>query len=137
MRIILDTNIWVSFLIGKRLAFLKSFFEHPDIEIYYCDELEREFIDVTHRDKIRKYVDKKQIHRVHQLMICHCQRCEIKRDCNIPIRDDKDAFLLTLCDAVQADYLISGDSDLMTLRQHNQTRILDFGSVLAIIGESI
>lgn len=137
MRIVFDTNIWVSFLIGKRLAVFQTFFERPDIEIYYCDELEREFLDVAHRDKIIKYVDEMQIQRVYQLMINYCHRCGIKRNCEILVRDAKDAYLLLLSDAVHADYLISGDADLTALGQHNQTRITDFGSALAAIGKPI
>ena len=132
MRIIFDTNIWVSFLIGKRLSVLQSLFENPDIEICYCSELEREFLDVSHRDKIKKYVDERQIQRVHQLMIKCCRRFKISPLCELPIRDAKDAYLLTLSDAVRADYLITGDADLMAVGQHNQTRIVDVGHALIL-----
>ena len=43
-----------------------------------------------------------------------------------------DAYLLTLSDAVRADYLITGDADLMAVGQHNQTRIVDVGHVLIL-----
>lgn len=58
MRIVFDANIWVSFLIGKRLSVLQPLFKNPDIEICYCAELEQEFLEVSHRDKIKKYVDR-------------------------------------------------------------------------------
>ena len=57
MRIIFDNNIWISFLIGKRLAALRSAFTRQDVEIYFCDELEHEFLDVARRPKIQKYVN--------------------------------------------------------------------------------
>lgn len=60
MRIIFDNNIWISFLIGKRLAALRQAFVRNDIEVYYCIELEREFLDVSHRPKTLKYVDDRQ-----------------------------------------------------------------------------
>ena len=82
MRIIFDNNIWISFLIGKRLAALRSAFSRADVEIYYCDELEKEFLDVAHRPKILKYVDEQQIERVHQLMInvCHYGKAPVMSD---------------------------------------------------------
>ena len=39
MRIVFDNNIWISFLIGKRLAALRQAFIRNDIEVYYCNEL--------------------------------------------------------------------------------------------------
>lgn len=35
MKIIFDNNIWISFLIGKRLAELRTVFTRQDIEIEY------------------------------------------------------------------------------------------------------
>lgn len=133
MRIIFDTNIWVSFLIGKRLAFFRSFFECPDVEIWYSVELELEFLDVANREKIRKYVDEKQIERVHQLMINSCYRCEINVHKELLVRDPKDAYLLALSDSVCADYLITGDADFKDIRQHNQTRIIDVGAAFLLL----
>ena len=133
MRIVFDTNIWVSFLIGKKLLALQSFFERSDIEICYCAELEREFLDVSHREKIVKYVDEKQIQRVHELMTNHCHCYELKGRNKPFVRDPQDAFLLALSDAVCADFLITGDADLKDIRKHNQTKIVDFETALGIL----
>ena len=126
MKIVFDNNIWISFLIGKRLAELRPVFSRMDVEIYYCDELEREFLDVAHRPKILKYVDEKQIERVHQLMVGTCHHEKIEKLDATPVRDPKDVYLLGLSDAVKADYLVSGDSDLLELKVFHQTKIVDF-----------
>lgn len=54
MKIIVDTNLWISFLIGKRLSLLKKLLTNSDITVYVCDELIQEFKDVSQRGKIRK-----------------------------------------------------------------------------------
>lgn len=133
MRIIFDNNIWISFLIGKRLSALRSVFSRADFEVYYSDELEQEFLDVAHRPKILKYVDEQQIERVHQLMIraCHHDTCTSLN--TALVRDPKDVYLLALCDAVKADYLVSGDSDLLELKEYNQTKIVEFETVLGLL----
>ena len=123
MRIIFDNNIWISFLIGKRLAALRSAFTRQDVEIYFCDELEHEFLDVARRPKIQKYVNEQQVQRVHQLMTAFCHRAVAVTPSATPVRDPKDVYLLALSDSVKADYLISGDSDLTDMEQHNQTKI--------------
>lgn len=133
MRIIFDNNIWISFLIGKRLSALRSAFSRKDVEIFFCDELEQEFLDVAHRPKIQKYVDEQQVLRVHQLMTLFCHRAKASTQSATPVRDPKDVYLLALADAVKADYLVSGDSDLTDLQQHNQTKIIDFREILQLL----
>ncbi len=76
MKIIFDNNIWISFLIGKRLSTLRSLFGRDDVEVYYCDELEQEFLDVSHRTKIQKYVSEEQVKRVHRLMEEFCHKAD-------------------------------------------------------------
>lgn len=133
MRIIFDNNIWISFLIGKRLAALRPVFYRSDMEIYYCDELEKEFMDVVHRPKILKYVNEQQIERVHQLMIGACCHRTFTNLNIAPVRDPKDVYLLSLSDAVKADYLVSGDSDLLELNEYNHTKIVDFETILGLL----
>lgn len=133
MKIIFDNNIWISFLIGKRLADLRPVFSRTDVELYYCDELECGFLDVAHRPKIQKYVDEEQIDRVHQLMKAACRHGEIAKIETTPVRDPKDVYLLALSDAVKADYLVSGDSNLLELKQYNQTKIVDLETALGLL----
>ena len=133
MRIIFDNNIWISFLIGKRLSELRPVFSRTDVEIYYCDELEREFLDVAHRPKIQKYVNEQQIDRVHQLMVCTCHHEAIASLDPTPVRDPKDVYLLALSEAVKADYLVSGDSDLLELDEYHQTKIVDFEKIIGLL----
>ena len=133
MRIVFDNNIWISFLIGRRLSALRSVFEREDLEIYYCDELEQEFLDVAYRPKIQKYVSTEQIHRVHLLMTKFCKKGDALaiQQANA-VRDPKDIYLLALADTIHADYLISGDSDLTDLKEHNHTKIVDFNTFLTL-----
>lgn len=133
MRVVFDTNIWVSFLIGKRLSLSQSVFKHPDIEIYYCAELECEYLDVTRRGKIRKYVDEKQIQRVHRLMVSTCHKCQKMIPVDFSIRDPKDLFLLSLAETVNADYIVSGDIDVLDLKWHKQTKMVTFAEFKALL----
>ena len=49
MKILIDTNIWISFLLGKRLAFLKKIFENNKIIIYISEPLLDEIKEVANR----------------------------------------------------------------------------------------
>ena len=133
MKVIFDNNIWISFLIGKRLSLLRPLLDYPSVEIYYCSQLETEFLDVAHRPKILKYVGEAQIARVHQLMISRCRLAITSDTVVTPVRDPKDVYLLALADAIDADILVSGDSDLTDLGQHNRTRIIDFSTFVRML----
>ncbi|WP_459683343.1 putative toxin-antitoxin system toxin component, PIN family [Viscerimonas tarda] len=55
MNIIVDTNLWISFLIGKRLSVLKSLLTSSTVRIFVCDELLMEIQEISSKPKIRKY----------------------------------------------------------------------------------
>ena len=134
MRIIFDNNIWISLLIGKRLTALRSLFERADVEVFFCDELEQEFLDVAYRPKIRKYVSEEQIERVHQQMTACCLRVKVAVRKVPPVRDPKDVYLLALSETVGADYLVSGDSDLTVMGQWGPTVIVNFNQFSSLFG---
>lgn len=102
MKIIVDTNLWISFLIGKKLSMLKMLFTHPDLTIYVCDYLIEEFKEVSSRNKIRKYISEQDILETIKLIDLHCCHFKINKVAVSPIRDVKDLFLLSLSDSIPA-----------------------------------
>ena len=56
MNIVIDTNLWVSFVIGKRLAAMRTLLTNSTLKIYVCDELLDEFAQVLTRPKIKEYI---------------------------------------------------------------------------------
>ena len=38
MRIIIDTNLWISFMLGRKIATMRTLLTHPSLEIYVCRE---------------------------------------------------------------------------------------------------
>ena len=53
-RIIVDTNLWISFLIGKKLAGLLDFLSDEKVELVVSQELLNEVLEVASRPKLRK-----------------------------------------------------------------------------------
>lgn len=59
IKVILDTNILVSLLIGKEFRKYQNFiFDNKDLKILLSTELLNEFIDVVNRPKLLKYFSK-------------------------------------------------------------------------------
>jgi uncharacterized protein len=55
MRIVIDTNIWISFLIGKSLSGLTDAIITNRIQILFSEALFSELLEVLQRPKFKKY----------------------------------------------------------------------------------
>lgn len=126
MKIIVDTNIWISFLIGKKLSLLKKILTNRDITVYVCAELIQEFKDVSQRKKIRKYITEEDVWDTLKIMETHCHFAPINMKAKSSIRDVNDLYLLSFAETIQADYILTGDKDLLVLESHQQTRIITY-----------
>jgi len=126
MKVIIDTNLWISFLIGKRLSVLKSLLTNSDLTFFVCHELMEEIQNISSKQKIRKYVGENDIIDTIIIINKFCKHIAIDKKAVSPVRDTKDLYLLSLADTVQADYILTGDKDLLTLKFHNRTKIITY-----------
>lgn len=53
IKVIFDTNVWISFLIGKRLKIIKQYISDGSIIIVTSDQLLTEIKMVTNREKLK------------------------------------------------------------------------------------
>ncbi|MFN7118294.1 MAG: putative toxin-antitoxin system toxin component, PIN family [Saprospiraceae bacterium] len=132
MRIIIDVNIWVSFGIGKQLVALPDVVKNPAIEIFACNQLLHELSDVCSRPKLKKYLSEERVQEIFQL-IDHFAKFEEPAERRAQFLDEKDNYLLDLCDTIDAKYLITGDISLLKLAQHNATEIISFNGLMEIL----
>ena len=95
---------------------------------YVCKELIGEYKAVVQRPKLKKYIGEKDVLDTLELMSLYCFCVDIEKPAVSRIRDVKDLYLLSF-----ADYIISGDKDLLVLGKHNETRILDYNSFLSLL----
>jgi hypothetical protein len=124
-RVILDTNLWISFLISKRQIELDHLLESGTVTLIFSEELLNEFLEVTARPKFKRFFKKADI----KLLLNQIERYGelIKVDSSVDqCRDPKDNFLLGLSIDGKADYLITGDSDLLVLERIKDTRIISW-----------
>jgi len=103
-KVILDTNLWIGFLISKDYSFLDNYIEKRKIKLIFSEELFNEFISVTERPKFKKYFTKKDINKLSQVISNYGILVSVKSDVKI-CRDIKDNFLLNLAIDSNADFL--------------------------------
>ena len=114
-KVIFDTNVWISFLIGKRLSFIERYISTGEIKLVTTEQLLIEIKEVTGRDKFKKYFPQESVMALIELLETIAEKIEIKPTHSIN-RDPKDNFLLDLIEFSNADYLVTGDKDLL---EHN------------------
>jgi hypothetical protein len=132
MKIIIDTNLWISFLIGHQTQLLRRMLTDMRFDVYVCARLVEEICDVATRDKIRKYVTQADIDDLLSIINAFCQFAVIRAEAPATaIRDPKDLYLLSLAETIGADYIVSGDADLTDLGQFHQTRIMNLADFKA------
>ena len=124
MNVIIDTNLWISFILCKKLDVLQKILMNPAIDVYVCDELVNEFVRVLSKPKILKRSVYENARGVHELLRSHCRHVQILKQAVSPIRDPNDLYLLSLAETVSADFVITGDKDLLALQRHAGTRIV-------------
>ena len=126
MKIIVDTNLWVSFLIGKKTSVFESLLSNANLTIYVCDALLDEFKRVVGKDKIRKYISEEDIVATLELIDTFCTHTTLNKTAVSPVRDVNDLYLLSLAETVSADFILTGDKDLLTLGSHHRTQIVTY-----------
>ncbi|WP_310993394.1 putative toxin-antitoxin system toxin component, PIN family [Aequorivita marina] len=130
-KIILDTNLWISFLISKKFSQIDELIEKRKILLIFSNELLEEFIDVVSRPKFKKYFSKNDVEKILEYFDQFGELVKVKSDIKI-CRDEKDNFLLNLSVDSEADYLITGDKDLLILEKIENTKILTFSAFIEL-----
>jgi len=120
---IIDTNILISYLIGKELQGFKSYIVSEKIKIVITDQLIEEIKLVTARQKLKKYFDQGSVSEFLALLLLISKKVKVKKIESL-CRDPKDDFLLALAKQSKSDFLITGDKDLLELKVYGKTKIL-------------
>ena len=125
MKVIIDTNLWISFLIGHQTQLVRRMLTDMRFEVYVCAQLIEEIRDVASRDKICKHLGSNDLDDLLAILNAFCQFVVIESEVSpTAVRDPKDLYLLALADTIGADYIVSGDADLTDLGEYHQARII-------------
>lgn len=124
-KIIVDTNLWISFLITKKYQVFKRLIISNNIVLLFSSQSLAEFLDVTQRPHFEKLFPIEEVQIL--LKVFNVYGIEIKSTSNLKLcRDEKDNFLLNLAIDGNADYLLTGDKDLLVLEKIEKTKILTY-----------
>jgi uncharacterized protein len=131
-RVILDTNLWIYFLISGKLDEIDNHILKGNLKVIFSQELIEEFTEVTSRPKFKKYFSFHDIANLLRLFDIYGEIIHVTSRRNV-CRDPKDNFLLDLAVDSKADYLVTGDNDLLVLQQVDNTKIITIQELLTIL----
>jgi len=135
MRVVLDTNIFISALI-RRKSPTRRIYEaarQGRVELVTCDLQLEEFRRVTRYPRVQRYVRPTEV----GTMLNELRKLSIyvKISGKVDISPDAaDNFLIEMAQAGDADYLVTGDKrDLLDIKRHGKTRIVTARQMVKIL----
>ncbi len=135
IKISFDCNVIGSVLLGghSRSRFVELMLSENEIQYYHCDE----FIQEIKKLESVPYFKKKNITEavIHKFL-----REYLKFSLSVKLtsknegsRDAKDNYLLNLVEDAKLDFLVTGDKDLLVLKQHLSTKILTLKDLMELL----
>lgn len=129
VRLIIDTNIWISFLISDKYQKLDKVLSHPKTSILFSIELLEEINRVATFPKLKKYFSLNAVEEMLLSLEDYVELVKVKSKVEI-CRDPADNFLLALSKDGEAIFLITGDQDLLDLETFGITKIISLTNFL-------
>jgi len=123
MKVILDTNIWISALISKDFEWIDGLFNSESCELIFSEKLLREFLVVAKRPKLKRFINEARLQQLIELFDTFAVLVVTTSTITI-CRDTDDNFLLELAIDSGANVLVTGDQDLLTLQRIGQCEII-------------
>jgi putative PIN family toxin of toxin-antitoxin system len=123
MRLVVDANLWISALLKPKFQLRTEVFFEPEYHLLVSEELFRD-LDKAFR---KPYLSEQIVREKYDKLVFRLQSVAELVDVHSVVnlcRDPKDNFLLALAKDGNADYLISGDRDLLVLREFENTTIV-------------
>ncbi len=113
-KVVVDANVLISSVFGglplESINLVMS--QH---NVFYSDDIEKELKGVLQKLEIK--LKNNQIQKLQENLskfLSYCKKVSVTENLSI-CRDRKDDRYLSLCKQVSADYLITGDKDLLTI----------------------
>ena len=126
VKVIIDTNLWISFLIGlKASSAVRRILTDGMVSIVMTDILQQEIMAVASRPKFARYFAPEACERLLAFLRARSEDYPLG-DIPARCRDPKDDYLLEFARVADADILVTWDKDRTDLHHFGNCQILTF-----------
>ena len=143
MRIVLDANVLVSALISVKgsPARLLAYWQEGKFDIVASPAMLQELERVLHYPRLQQqyHLPEEEIRQFLRLLMTHAIEVNPSEEIAVIARDLSDNRYLECALAGEAQYIVSGDSHLLDLKEYRGIRILtpaEFVTLLKLQGEA-
>lgn len=135
LKIVADTNIFISSLIrGGKPRQLIFKIDGADVKLVSSEPLLKELVTILARDKIRRYAGRRDVEGFLKYLGKRMTLVKIKSGFKVVKEDPKDDVVLNTAYSARADYIVSGDKHLTSLRRFKGIKIVTANEMLRILG---
>ena len=131
-KVIIDTNLWIHFLISKDFSAFDRLL-NEEVVLVFSKELLEEFLEVAQRPKFLRFFSLQSVYDLLEIIQRKAIFVEVISEVAV-CRDYKDNFLLALAKDAKADFILTGDNDLLVLNPFEETSIITINTFLSIYG---
>jgi uncharacterized protein len=127
MRVVIDTNVWLSALLwGGQPSLIIQLIEQKQIQAISSENILTELTDILQKPKLQKRLDRLEITADEVVVIAkRLMTLVVTEEVIIPqLRDPKDQMVLATAISGDAQIVISGDKDLLILHPYGNISIL-------------
>jgi len=129
MKVVFDTNIYVSFLLVSSpspILKLLEFWQQGKLEVFISPEILQELARVLSDKKLKRYLNLSQEDKNNYLRLITQEALVVKVNCRVDLieKDPTDNKFLELAKTIKANFIISGDKHLLKLAEFQGTKIV-------------
>ncbi len=136
LKVVADTNTIISGLLWKgNESKLLQEAEEENIRLFISKEILEEIEQVINYDQLQKYIAESELTKEQLLekvnSLCHIVFGE---KLNIDIcRDKRDNKIIECAVHAKADFIVSGDKDILSLKEYEKIKIISTNEILKIL----
>jgi putative PIN family toxin of toxin-antitoxin system len=122
MRIVLDTNIFISAVLGGRLGVIVDEWKAGKFTLIITDAIAREYLDVINRPKFK--IPENEIIATTDYLLQTAEFVTAQEEISFIVADPTDNKFLEAAIAGKANLIVSGDNHLLELKSFREVPII-------------
>jgi len=131
MRIVLDTNIFISAVLGGKLGVIVDEWKTAKFKLIITDSIAREYLEVINRPKFK--IPQDEIIAATDYLLQISEFVTPEEEIHIIITDSTDNKFLEAALAGKVDFIVSGDNHLLDLKSFKEIPIITAREFISLL----